>query len=68
MTRNDEHHELRTLLILLATAVGLLVTGAVVCLTFTYPRLAEPLAVGVAVLTCLAGLVRTVATTARGNR
>lgn len=68
MTRNDEHHELRTLLLLLAMAVGLLATGVVVYLTFTYTRLAEPLAVGVAVLTCLAGLVRTVATTARGGR
>ncbi|GHG14062.1 hypothetical protein GCM10017667_55290 [Streptomyces filamentosus] len=60
MTRNAEHRELRTLVLLLATAVGLLTTAGVVCLTFAYPRLAEPLAVGAAVLTCLAGLVRLV--------
>ncbi|MER5853755.1 hypothetical protein ABT126_44505 [Streptomyces sp. NPDC002012] len=60
MTRNDEHRDLRTLLLLLAMAVGLLVTGPVVCLTFTYPKLAEPVAVGATVLTCLVGLVRMV--------
>ncbi|MEW2098187.1 hypothetical protein AB0882_18120 [Streptomyces sp. NPDC012485] len=58
MTRNADYRELRTLLLLLAMAVGLIITGAVVCLTFAYPRLAEPLAVGAAVLTCLAGFVR----------
>ncbi|MFJ8748747.1 hypothetical protein ACIREO_05320 [Streptomyces sp. NPDC102441] len=57
MTRNPDYRELRTLLLLLAMALGLLTTGAVVCLTFAYPRLAEPLAVGAAVLTCLAGSV-----------
>ncbi|WP_371605121.1 hypothetical protein OG345_42495 [Streptomyces sp. NBC_01220] len=68
MTRDCEHRELRTLLILLAIAVGLLATGAVVCLTFAYPRLAEPLAVGAAVLTCLAGFVRSVIKAAREHR
>ncbi|MFE1907415.1 hypothetical protein ACFW96_27635 [Streptomyces gardneri] len=58
MPQNHEYRELRTLLTLLAIVVGLLIAGAVVCLTFVYPRLAEPLAVGAAVLTCLAGLVR----------
>ncbi|MFI9210539.1 hypothetical protein ACIGW7_20740 [Streptomyces sp. NPDC053253] len=58
MTQHDEHRELRTLLTLLAMVVGLLITGAAVYLAFAYPRLAEPLAVGAAVLTCLAGLVR----------
>ncbi|MFE4331396.1 hypothetical protein ACFRQM_18795 [Streptomyces sp. NPDC056831] len=65
MTRNDEHRELRTLLLLLTLAVGLLITGAVIFLTVTYPRLAEPLAVGAAVLTCLTGLVGAVAKTIR---
>ncbi|MFJ5933906.1 hypothetical protein [Streptomyces sp. NPDC093071] len=60
MTHNDEHRELRTLLMLLAIVVGLLITAAVVCLTFVCPRLAQPLAVGAAVLTCLAGLARLV--------
>jgi hypothetical protein len=68
MTRDAEHRELRTLLLLLAMAVGLLATGAVVCLTFAYPRLAEPLAVGAAVLTCLAGLVRLVVKAAGEHR
>ncbi|WP_406187302.1 hypothetical protein [Streptomyces anulatus] len=57
MTRNPDYRELRTLLLLLAMALGLLTTGAVVCLTFAYPRLAEPLAAGAAALTCLAGSV-----------
>ncbi|WP_327436099.1 hypothetical protein OG279_25440 [Streptomyces sp. NBC_01201] len=58
MARNADLRELRTLLVLLATAVGLLTAVAVVCVTFAYPRLAEPLAAGAAVLTCLAGFVR----------
>ncbi|WP_412079559.1 hypothetical protein ACLF6K_39145 (plasmid) [Streptomyces xanthophaeus] len=65
MTRNDDHRELRTLLLLLALAVGLLITGAAVCLAVVHPWLADPLAVGAAVLTCLAGLARTVAKAAR---
>jgi glucan phosphoethanolaminetransferase (alkaline phosphatase superfamily) len=69
MTLNDdEHRELRTLLLLLAVAVGLLTTGAVVWLTFAYPRLTEPLAVGAAVLTCLAGLARLVVNAAERRR
>jgi hypothetical protein len=68
MTRTDEQRELRTFLLLLAVAVGLLVTGSAVCLTVIYPRLAAPLAVGAAVLTCLVGLVGTVAATSRQRR
>lgn len=67
MTRRDEHRELRTILLLLALAVGLLVAGAVVCLTLVCPRLAEPLVVGAAVLTCLTTLGRTVVKAARGR-
>lgn len=74
MTENDEHREhrerreLRTLLLLLAMAMVLLTTGAVICLTFAYPRLADPFAVGAAVLTCLAGLVRMVVEAAGEHR
>ncbi|MGW5212844.1 hypothetical protein ACWEQO_16980 [Streptomyces sp. NPDC004051] len=68
MTRNTEHRELRTLLLLLTLTVGLLTTGGVVCLTFVYPRLAEPLAVGATVLTCLAGLVGLVVKAAGEHR
>ncbi|WP_327130405.1 hypothetical protein OG311_02500 [Streptomyces sp. NBC_01343] len=68
MTRDNDHGELRTLLLLLALAVSLLVTGTAVFLAVAYPRLAEPLAAGAAVLTCLAGLARTVAAAARERR
>ncbi|MFK0046183.1 hypothetical protein ACIQU4_19155 [Streptomyces sp. NPDC090741] len=68
MTRNDDHRELRTLVLLLALAVGLLAAGAAVCLAVTHPRLAEPLAVGAAVLSCLVGLARTVAKATRERR
>ncbi|MFI1151048.1 hypothetical protein [Streptomyces sp. NPDC020817] len=54
MTRDNDHGELRTLLLLLALVVSLLVTGTAVFLAVAYPRLAEPLAAGAAVLTCLA--------------
>ncbi|MFD4235974.1 MULTISPECIES: hypothetical protein [unclassified Streptomyces] len=68
MARNADLRELRTLLVLLATAVGLLTAGAVVFVTFAYPRLAEPLAASAAVLTCLAGFVRLIVNGAGDRR
>ncbi|WP_329619083.1 hypothetical protein OG357_00030 [Streptomyces sp. NBC_01255] len=50
-----DNQELRLVVLLLALAVGLLVTSAAVYVALVHPSAAEPLAVGAAVLGALTG-------------
>ncbi|WP_351230121.1 hypothetical protein [Streptomyces sp. NPDC002133] len=63
--QDRDHHELRTVVLLLAVAVGLLITGAGVYLALVHPPLAGPLGVGAAIVGALAGAAGLVARTAR---
>ncbi|MGW3312083.1 hypothetical protein ACWDG9_36495 [Streptomyces sp. NPDC001073] len=51
-----EHHELRLVLILLTIVVGLLITAAAIYVARVHPALAQPLGVGAAVVSALAGV------------
>ncbi|AJF70310.1 hypothetical protein [Streptomyces vietnamensis] len=50
-----DNQELRLVVLLLALALGLLVTSAVVYVALVHPSTAEPLAVGAGVLGALTG-------------
>jgi hypothetical protein len=54
--QDSEHRELRLVVLLLALLMGLLITGAAVYLAHVHPALAQPLAVGAAVMSALAAL------------
>ncbi|MFJ8143221.1 hypothetical protein [Streptomyces sp. NPDC096013] len=54
--QDREHHELRLALILLTIVVGLLITAAAIYVARMHPALAQPLGVGAAVLSALAGV------------
>ncbi|MEU2391844.1 hypothetical protein [Streptomyces sp. NPDC007369] len=53
---DGSNQELRMVVLLLALALGLLVTAAAVYVALVHPSLAEPLAVGAAVLGALTGV------------
>ncbi|MEU9015729.1 hypothetical protein AB0D12_39895 [Streptomyces sp. NPDC048479] len=55
--QDSEHREQRLLVLFLALLIGLLITGTVVYLARVHPALAQPLAVGAAVMSALAGVV-----------
>ena len=54
--QDRDHHELRLVLILLTVVVGLLITAAAIYVARVHPVLAQPLGVGAAVLSALAGV------------
>ncbi|MFB8137806.1 hypothetical protein [Streptomyces mirabilis] len=54
--QDRERHELRLVLLLLTVVVGLLITAAAIYVARMHPALAEPLGVGAAVLSALAGV------------
>ncbi|MFE3269952.1 hypothetical protein [Streptomyces sp. NPDC059215] len=54
--QDREHHELRLVLLLLTVVVGLCITAAAIYVARMHPALAEPLAVGAAVLSAHAGV------------
>lgn len=54
--QDRDHQDLRLVVLLLALVVGLLITGAAICLTREHPRLAQPLGVGSAVISALAAI------------
>ena len=54
--QDREHNELRLVLILLTVVVGLLITAAAIYVARVHPVLAQPLGVGAAVLSALAGV------------
>ncbi|MEU8789757.1 hypothetical protein [Streptomyces sp. NPDC048643] len=55
--QDREHHELRLVLLLLTLVVGLLITAAAIYVARMHPALAQPLGVGAAVVSALAGIV-----------
>ncbi|MET7783860.1 hypothetical protein ABZU94_32255 [Streptomyces mirabilis] len=59
--QDGDHRELRLAVLLLALMLGLLITGAAVYLAREHPTLAQPLGVGAAVLSALAGVAGVVA-------
>ncbi|MFG3172297.1 hypothetical protein [Streptomyces sp. NPDC048200] len=54
--RDREDHKLRVVLLLLTIVVGLLITGAAIYVARMHPALVEPLGVGAAVVSALAGV------------
>jgi hypothetical protein len=54
--QNHDHQELRLVILLLTLLVGLLITAAAVYLARVHPTLAQPLGVGAAVVSALAGI------------
>jgi hypothetical protein len=63
--QDRDHRELRMIVLLLALAMGLLITGAAVYLALVHPSLAGPLGVGAAVLGALASAVGVLARAVR---
>ncbi|MFF3663549.1 hypothetical protein [Streptomyces olivochromogenes] len=59
--QNHDHQELRLVILLLTLLVGLLVTAAAVYLARVHPTLAQPLGVGAAVVSALAGITGVIA-------
>jgi hypothetical protein len=59
--QDRDDRELRLMVLLLALLVGLLITGAAVYLARVHPALAQPLAVGAAVMSALAAIAGVVA-------
>lgn len=53
--QSSDNQELRLVILLLALTMGLLVTASAVYLALVHPSVAEPLAVGAAVLGALPG-------------
>ncbi|WP_405467126.1 hypothetical protein [Streptomyces canus] len=65
-SRQDrEHQELRLVLFLLTLVVGLLITAAAIYVARMHPALAQPLGVGAAVLSALAGVAGVIGRTLR---
>ncbi|MFF1744364.1 hypothetical protein [Streptomyces mirabilis] len=59
--QNHDHQELRLVILLLTLLVGLLATAAAVYLARVHPTLAQPLGVGAAVVSALAGVTGVIA-------
>jgi hypothetical protein len=60
-TQDRNHQELRLAVLLLALAVGLLITGAAIYLAREHPSLAQPLGVGATVMSALCAITGVVA-------
>lgn len=55
--QGSDRRELRLVVLFLALAVGLLITGAAIYLAREHPTLTQPLGIGAAVMSALASLV-----------